>query len=322
MIQVNREAMVFVRELMEKEEIYSINTETLPGGSTLLDLGVLAKGSISAGILLTKIMMGGLGDVSLGVFPYTIGSISYPALHLVVNHPLLGLGCQISGWELSPGEYAPILAGPGRTLRRYPDDYLEPYTSYQDDWHEAVITIEAPEFISQEEVERLVEACNVLPENLYILQASSSSIATAVQVAGRIGEQGLHRLMEEGYPIETIVDVSGFCLIPPMVKDELLAMGRLNDALIYGGQVNLVVEGEDGPIEEVIEKVTAISSPAYGRPFKEIYRDAGCDFYQVPREVYSPAVMVIMNRTSGRVFQAGRFHLELLAQSFQEGVKP
>ena len=46
-------------------------------------------------------------------------------------------------------------------------------------------------------------------------------------------------------------------MIPPVIKDDLIAMGRLNDVLIYGGQSTFTVDCEDEEVEKVIDKITS-----------------------------------------------------------------
>ncbi|MCG8640873.1 MAG: hypothetical protein MI862_14145, partial [Desulfobacterales bacterium] len=168
MISVNKEAMKLVKKLIEEQEKFKIEVTTLPGGATVLDLGQNAPGSWEAGRILTEILLGGIGQVSFETFPERINDIYFPAANLRVDHSVLSLaGCQISGWELSPGNFAPILAGPGRTLGRRAGDWLEKYSEYKDSWHEAVITIESPDPVTQEWASELAQACRVEEKNLY-----------------------------------------------------------------------------------------------------------------------------------------------------------
>jgi methenyltetrahydromethanopterin cyclohydrolase len=58
------------------------------------------------------------------------------------------------------------------------------------------------------------------------------------------------------------------------------------------------------------------ASRAYGRPFVEIYEEAGRDFYQIPLDLHSPAVLHINNLASGRTFSAGEINVGVLNRSF------
>jgi methenyltetrahydromethanopterin cyclohydrolase len=59
----------------------------------------------------------------------------------------------------------------------------------------------------------------------------------------------MHRLHEEGLDIHAVRYVTGRASVPSLATDELTAMGRINDSLLYGGSVLLYVEGEDEAIE-------------------------------------------------------------------------
>ena len=321
MISVNENSMPLVKKLIKNQEKFKIGVNKLDQGSTVIDLGQNYRGSWEAARIMAEILFGGIGGVDYTTFPEKIGDIYYPAVDVRVDHSILSLaGCDISGWELSPGDFAPILAGPGRTLGRKEEDWLEKYSDYEDKHHEAIITIESKDPINEKWAEKLRKACSVEAEDLYILVAPSSSLACSVQVASRILEQTLHRMVEEDFNLDSIIQAEGICVIPPCIDNELIAMGRLNDVLIYGGQSIFTVDWEDEKIENVINKITSDKSSVYGRPFKEIFNEAGRDFYQVPMEIYSPAKVVIVNTRSGKIHKAGKFNLEILEQSFSDTV--
>lgn len=319
MVSVNSKSFQLVKKLLKNKDILKIDISYLENGTTVIDLGQKVKGSWEAGRILTEILLGGLGQASFETFPEKIAGTYLPAVNVRVDWPLLSLaGCQISGWELSPGNFAPILAGPGRTLGRKENDWLTPYTDYEDDFDKAIITIESPSTVTLEQANNLAKACNVDSDMLYILIAPPASLVTYIQVSGRILEQTLHRLMEENFDLDTIIQSQGFCVIPPLIKDELISMGRMNDALIYGGHANFTVNTKDKYIKNIINKITSDQSEVYGRPFKEIFKEADLDFYNVPKELFSPASVTIINEKTGKSFNAGKFNKKVLEKSFTD----
>ena len=50
--------------------------------------------------------------------------------------------------------------------------------------------------------------------------------------------------------------------------------------------------------------------------FIEIYEDAGRDFYEIPIELHSPAVVHLNNLTTGNTFSAGSINYDVLEASF------
>ena len=132
----------------------------------------------------------------------------------------------------------------------------------------------------------------------------------------RIVEQTVHRLAEEGMDVRCMRHAYGLGVVPPLVDGDMLAMGRINDSLLYGGISNIAVDSTDEICSGIVAKVVSEACEAYGRPFIEIYEDAGRDFYEIPIELHSPAETHINNLASGNTFSAGRINTEVLTASF------
>lgn len=316
MLSVNERSFKLVKKLLSDPEKYKINIHKIKE-ATIIDCGVNVCGSWECAKLMTEILYGGLNKINYETFPLAIDDVYYNAVHVYSDYVVLQqAGCNISGWELKPGKFAPVLAGPGRLISRKDNDWFKKYSDYSDKYHKAILTAEMSRIPSENEVIDLIEASGVEAKDVYILVASSGSIACSVEVSARIIEQSLHRLKEEGFNLKNIIEAHGFCVIPPVVKDDLLAMGRLNDCLIYGGQCTFTVDCEDIEISSIINKITSDKCKSYGAMFKDIYEENGCDFYKVPMEMYSPAKVVIINQKTGKIFKSGKINVEILSKSF------
>lgn len=317
MISVNRQALRLVRRILAAPQRLGARVQVLANGSTLIDLGQQAPGGWLAGRCLARICLGGLARVSFE--PYDLAGHALTAVRVSTDHPLEAcLGAQIAGWRLEPlGQPdALILSGPARALNRAcPDPYLE-LAGYRDDAGEGVAVLQTARAVTPEIAAEIARACRLAPEDLYLLVAPNTSLACAVQVSARILEQALHRLAEEGYDVRTVCRAEGVCVVPPLAGNDLQAMGRLNDALLYGGTAHLAVRTGDEAVADVIARVPTCASPANGRPFAEIYAAAARDFYSIPLEIHSPAVLQMTNLNSGRVFAAGEIDPGVLLQSF------
>ncbi len=317
MISINREAMKIVRRVLADPEPLGVRVVSLENGATVLDMGQQAPGSWQAAQDYTLVTLGGLGTVTYEPFP--LGNRVLPAVRVMVDRPMEAcVASQIAGWQLDPPgtPHAAIAAGPARALNQlHPDHYFE-LISYRDAHHEAVVAIQTSEPITARIAQVVAENCRVKPEDVYILVAPNSSLVCAVQVAARIIEQTLHRLPEEGFDFNAVRYAAGYGVIPPLTNDDVTAMGRINDSLLYGGVCTLYVEADDAAIAAVIGKITSAASRAYGRPFLEIFEDAGRDFYQIPLDLHSPAVVHINNLRTGRTFSAGAINYEVLEKSF------
>ena len=317
MISINREAMKTVRLILDDAEALGVIPSRLANGTTVVDMGVEAKGGWRAAELYTLASLGGLGIVSYE--SYDVASRMLTAVRVMIDHPIEAcVASQIAGWRLEvPGlQHAAILAGPGRALNRENPDHYFDWIDYRDDHHEAVVAIQTSEPITVATADLIASSCRVDPSDLYVLFAPHRSLVTAVQVAARIVEQALHRLAEEGLDLRGLRHAHGFGVVPPLVDDDLKAMGRINDSLLYGGVANVSVEATDDQCAKIVRRVVSMAAEDYGQPFIEIYEEAGCDFYEIPIELHSPAELHLTNVTSGRTFSAGRINQELLLTSF------
>ncbi len=309
--------MKFVRVILDNPAAIGCLVSTLNNGTTVIDMGQQAPGSWVAARYYTLITMGGLGEFSYETFPYPIKGVRLPAVRVMVDDPLLACcASQIAGWRLEAGDFAPILAGPARALNEKPDSYLS-HISYRDTYHEAVIAIQTSEPVRVEWADTIATACHIEPKDLYILVAPNRSLVCAVQVSARIVEQTIHRLEEEGLSLETIFSAQGFCVLPPLIDDDLISMGRINDTLLYGGEATFYLRHDDDAfVADLAQKVVAKASSAYGRPFIEIFEEADRDFYKIPLDLHSPAVVHLNNLTSGATHSAGEINKAVLRQSF------
>jgi methenyltetrahydromethanopterin cyclohydrolase len=316
MISINREAMKVVWRILEAPEALGVGVTRLASGATVVDMGQAAPGGWVAGKYYTLITLGGLGEVSYE--PFAVGDRVLSAVRVMIDHPMEAcIASQIAGWRLEGARAgAPILAGPARALNRANPDHYFDLIDYRDLAEEGVIAIQTAEPVTDDWAVTIARACGLEPAKLYILVAPNSSLVCAIQVAARIVEQSLHRLAEEGFDVGCVRYAHGLGVIPPLIADELVAMGRINDSLLYGGISTLYVDTDDSAVEAVIGKVVSSASRAYGRPFVEIYEEAGRDFYQIPLDLHSHAVLHINNLASGRTFSAGEINVGVLNRSF------
>ena len=93
-------------------------------------------------------------------------------------------------------------------------------------------------------------------------------------------------------------------------------MGRTNDAIIYGGSVQLFVRGPADDAEALAERLPSIASRDYGAPFARSSRRFGGDFYAIDPLLFSPAEVIVTALDSGETFRAGR------ARAADAGIEP
>src|SRR5439155_1557172 len=79
------------------------------------------------------------------------------------------------------------------------------------------------------------------PPQLTFVAAPTASLAGGVQIAARILETGLHKMDTLGFDLKKIVSGIGTAPLPPVAKNDLRAIGRTNDCILYGGQARYTV---------------------------------------------------------------------------------
>jgi methenyltetrahydromethanopterin cyclohydrolase len=104
--------------------------------------------------------------------------------------------------------------------------------------------------------------------------------------------------------------------LPPPAPSFAIAMGRTNDAIIYGGRVQLYVSGEAKAARALAEQLPSLTSKDYGKPFAEIFAAVKGDFYAIDRMLFSPAKVTVTALKTGESFEAGHIDTAVLARSF------
>jgi methenyltetrahydromethanopterin cyclohydrolase len=94
-------------------------------------------------------------------------------------------------------------------------------------------------------------------------------------------------------------------------------MGRTNDAIIYGGRVQLYVRGTDEAAAKLAAELPSRGSSAYGKPFAEIFAAVNGDFYKIDPMLFSPAQVIVSNLDTGASFHAGELAPEIVDASFR-----
>lgn len=309
---LNDDAFSQVEDLIAVDDMAGI--EVVPiGDSDVIDCGVNTPGSLYAGIIVAEITMGGLGDVD--ILMDRLADRPCPKVHVNVDVPAVGcLLSQYAGWKVSHGDFFAMASGPIRAIRGKEPvfDSLE----YSEDFEVAVGVLEAASLPSAEIIEKIADELDLSPDDICLLVAPTSSIVGTTQVVSRSVETCLHKLFELGFDVSRIRSAVGSAFLPPVPKDDLTAIGRTNDSILYGGEVFIWLDGEDDQaIEEIGPNVPASSSPDYGEPFASIFQRYGGDFYQIDPMLFSPAQVTFNNVRTGFCRTYGKLNYDVLTKS-------
>jgi methenyltetrahydromethanopterin cyclohydrolase len=241
-----------------------------------------------------------------------------------VSHPPVAcMAAQYAGWAVKKTKYFAMGSGPARAL--YRGEPLFERLDYRDRADVAVLALEGRKLPPEEAAEKVAAKCQVSPDHLYLVVAPTASLVGSVQVAARVVETGLHKMLEVGFDIGTgregfVRVLSGFgtCPLAPIARDDLRAIGRTNDAVLYGGRAWYTVRADDAQIEAVIEQLPSSASRDYGTPFYELFQRCDGDFYKIDPLLFSPAEVAINNVASGRTFRAGGVNAEMIQKALLE----
>jgi methenyltetrahydromethanopterin cyclohydrolase len=313
MISVNSRAGVLVDRLIAECDRLRVIPTKGPRGETLIDAGAAAKGGLDAGLMLAEICLGGLGSVSLTPFS---GMPNWP-FHLTVrtSDPVIAcLGSQYAGWSLAHGDFFALGSGPGRALAC--KEPLFDDLGYKDEADRATLVLEGDRPPPVEIVDKVAQDCGIAPERLTFIYAPTRSLAGNVQVVARVLEVALHKVHELKFPLAHVLDGVATAPMSPPHPDFITAMGRTNDAIIYGGLAHLFVTGPASEARDLAAALPSTNSRDYGRPFAEIFKAFDFDFYKIDPMLFSPAVALVTAVESGETFRAGHVSQDLLDASF------
>ena len=318
---VGRLTQPLVARLCREAAALRLGVRRTKAGATIVDAGIEALGGIEAGRRIAEICMGGLGRIEIGggsPFPGWPFQLSVSAANPVVAC----LASQYAGWSLSHGEgesaYFAMASGPGRARAAKEELFRElAYTDLEALW--GIFVLETDRAPPDDLIGRVAADCGLTPAALTFILTPTTSLAGTAQITARVLEVAMHKVHALGFPLTRVRDGLGAAPLPPPSPDFLTAMGRTNDAILFGGEVQLFVTGPEAEAGQLAEKLPSSASRDYGRPFARIFGDAGHDFYKIDPMLFSPARVMVTCLDSGRTFAAGRLAPDLLAQSFGDG---
>lgn len=327
-VSVSAAARHLVKTLVNDADRLRVKVSTLDNGATLVDAGIYAPGGLEAGRIVGEICMGGLGTVSLSFnnafsrWPYQVNVHS-------TNPVLSCLGSQYAGWSLSHGEgkgaFYALGSGPARAMAtKIKDGVEEPVEAlykelgYRDTGEDTAIVLEVDKIPPVEVAEKIARACKLDPSRVTLILTPTNSLAGGVQVVSRVLEVALHKAHALHFPLEDILDGCGCAPVPPPHPKPVKAMGRTNDAILFGGQVHLFVKGSTEKAKQLANELPSSTSRDYGKPFAEVFKEYNYDFFKVDPMLFSPARVTVTAVDSGLSFHAGQLDDELLDRSFGE----
>ncbi len=310
---MNERAAQIADAMTEEAHALRVDVKTLDNGARVIDVGVSAPGGLAAGRRLAETCMGGLGQVGFTALQFD--DMWLPGLTVTTDHPLEScMASQYAGWKIDPEGYFAMGSGPLRAVARVEKELYEKL-GYEERADRGVLVLEARELPNENVADYVANRSGLPADRLTFLIAPTASLAGGVQISARVLETALHKMMELGFDIEAILSGLGTAPIPPVAKDDLRAIGRTNDCVLYGGRAYFTVRGDDAALAELVPRIPSCASSDYGTPFYEIFQRYGGDFYKIDPHLFSPAEVALTNIASGRTFRAGELNHRVLRES-------
>ena len=317
---LNDTATAICDRLVENAERLRIGVSRAPCGARLIDCGLRAAGGFEAGLAMAEVCLSGLGRVSLVPAGPDIGSGL--AVLVTSDHPVAAcMASQYAGWKVAGDKFFAMGSGPMRAAAA--KEALFERIGFQERPTSAVGVLETSQPPPDEVCVDLAKQCAIPAERLTLLFAPTASQAGNLQIVARSLETALHKLLEIGFDPGRVASGSGLAPLPPPAANDLVAIGRTNDAILYGGEVTLYVRGDDASIEAAGPRVPSGASPDFGQPFASIFERYHRDFYKIDPHLFSPAMITFVNLDTGRAFRFGHLVPRVIHESFdirQSGV--
>ena len=314
-LSVNRQARPLVERLLAQADALQVRVRRDDCGACIVDAGIDARGSVEAGLLIAEICMGALGQVGLrpGVLE---GWPTWIEVHS--SQPVLAcLGSQYAGWSLVASKeetggkkFFSLGSGPARALAAKEKLFAE--LGYRDHGDAGVLVLEVDRTPPKIIIDKLLRDCGLSAEGLTLILTPTTSLAGTTQVVARVLEVALHKAHELGFALGNIVNGSAAAPLPAPSPDGVQAMGRTNDAILYGGRVQLTVRGDDAAARTLAQQLPSRNSRDYGRSFADIFKAAEYDFYKIDAALFAPAEVWVSNLDSGNTWHAGALNMTLL----------
>lgn len=310
---LNESAAAISDRLIEDAARLRVSVSTAPCGTRLVDCGSQAAGGLQAGLALAGVCLAGLGQVSLVPAAADLGGGL--AVLVASDHPLAAcMASQYAGWKIGGKDYFAMGSGPMRAAAG--KEALFQRIGHREQPPRAVGVLESRQAPPDAVCSDLARQCGVAPDKLTLLFAPTASQAGTVQIVARSLETALHKLLELGFDLGRVESGWGLAPLPPVAADDLVGIGRTNDAILYGGEVTLLVRGDDASLEALGPRVPSGASPDFGQPFATIFERYHRDFYKIDPHLFSPAMITFVNLDTGRALRFGHLVPRVIHESF------
>ena len=310
---LNRRAARLADRAAKRLDELGVDLLRLNCGTTVLDFGLHARGGLEAGLTLARISAADLAEVSVSIG--TLGGRPWPEVSFRTDDPVAAcLRSQYAGRKTTGEDFFAMTSGPVRAATA--DEELIRELGGPEPTRRAVGVMETRRVPPPAVARQLAEAAGVAPDRLTLCIAPTASVAGGVQIAARTVETAMHKLHAVGFGVDRVRSGLGTAPLAPAGGEDGAALGRTNDAILYGSRVTLWIDADGGELAELAPELPSSSSAQHGRPFAELLAEAGGDFYELDPKLFSPAAVTLIGLRDGAVRAAGEVREDLLTRSW------
>jgi methenyltetrahydromethanopterin cyclohydrolase len=314
-MQLNENAAALVERIVSDAQRLRVAVHSQPSGGRVIDMGIGVRGGLEAGLALAEVCMAGLGRVSLARAPADLWDVA--SVVVWTDHPTAAcMASQYAGWRIASEGFFAMGSGPMRAAAG--KEELFERIGHRERPRCAVGVLETRTLPPTDVTNDLARQMGIDPPGLTLLVAPTASQAGGVQIVARSIETALHKLHELSFDLSRVESAFGTAPLPPVAADDLAAIGRTNDAILYGGEVSLWVRGDDESLQAIGPRVPSNASADFGEPFAIVFARHGHDFYKIDPLLFSPAVVTLSNLDSGRTYRFGQTRPDVIRRSFAE----
>ena len=315
---LNRRASRLADWAQKRLDDLGVDLLRLSNGTTVLDFGVHAPGGLEAGLVLARLCAADL--LTAGVEVGSLAGRPWPTVTVRTDEPVSAcLRCQYAGRKVTATdgggtEFFAMGSGPLRAACG--DEELIRKLGGAEQARRCVGVLETRRIPPPPVAAELAEAAGIAADRLTLCVAPTASLAGTVQIAARSVETALHKLHALDSDVTRVRCGAGSAPLAPAGGGDAAALGRTNDAILYGARVTLWVEADRAELAELAPRVPSSSSEQHGRPFADLLAEAGGDFYQLDPLLFAPAQVTLIGLRDGGAVAAGELREDLLERSF------
>ena len=193
--------------------------------------------------------------------PLTIAGQSWTGVQVWTDHPAVAcMASQYAGWAINPEGF--FAMGSVRCARRRASSgSCSRSSATREDATRGVLVLEGRTCPATRWPRGSRRRPAWRPQGITFAVAPTASVAGGVQIVARVIETGLHKMDTLGFDVTRVRSAIGTAPLPPVAKNDLRAIGRTNDCILYGGQARYLVDAADEELAALAERLAGVRRP-------------------------------------------------------------